>query len=135
MIATPFISHHIIKETDLDSFGHMNNAKYLALFEEARWNWITQNGFGIKKMQETGIGPTILEINLRFLKELRAHDEIEIDSQVISYVGKIGKLQQKMLLNKVVHCVAEFTIGLFDLNTRKLIQPTEEWLKAVGVVL
>ncbi|MBV8803136.1 MAG: acyl-CoA thioesterase [Gammaproteobacteria bacterium] len=135
MIAIPFTSHRIIKETDLDTFGHMNNAKYLSIFEEARWDWITQNGFGIKQMQKLGIGPTILEINLRFLKEIRLREQIEIESKVISYIGKIGKLQQKIIVNSETYCQAEFTVGLFDLHTRKLIQPTNEWLTAVGVSL
>ena len=30
-------------------------------------------------------------------------------------------------------CSAEFVIGLFDLNARKLVKPTPEWLRAVGV--
>ena len=133
MITIPFISHRIVKESDLDTFGHMNNAKYLSIFEEARWDWITQNGFGINRMQQLGIGPTILEINVRFLKEIHLRQEIEIESKIISYIGKIGKLQQKMFINTELHCIAEFTIGLFDLKTRKLIHPTAEWLTAVGV--
>ena len=28
----------LIKETYLDTFGHVNNATYLTLFEEARWD-------------------------------------------------------------------------------------------------
>ena len=36
-----FIYHTQIKEKDLDTLGHVNNAKYLELFEEARWDFIT----------------------------------------------------------------------------------------------
>lgn len=133
MAAVKYISHHIIKETYLDTFGHMNNAKYLSLFEEARWDFVTQNGFGIKEMQELNVGPTILDISIRFLKELRVRDQIEIETQIISYHGKIGKLQQRMMIGEAVYCIAEFTIGLFDLKTRKLILPTKEWLSAVGM--
>lgn len=133
MHATKFISRHIIKETYLDTFGHMNNARYLSLFEDARWDLVTQRGFGIKTMQELGLGPTILEINLRFLRELRVRDEVDIETEVISYKGKIGILRQRMLIGDVEYCIADFTIGLFDLNTRKLILPTKEWLAAVGV--
>jgi acyl-CoA thioesterase FadM len=70
----------IIKEIYLDTFGHVNNATYLTLFEEARWDLITKNGYGLKKIQETGQGPTILEIKLLFLKELRVRENITIDS-------------------------------------------------------
>lgn len=60
----------IIKETCLDSFNHVNNAVYLTLFEEARWDLLTTNGYDLKKIKETGLGPVILEINLKFSKEL-----------------------------------------------------------------
>lgn len=30
-------------------------------------------------------------------------------------------------------CEAEFTISLFDLQERKLVLPTKEWLHAVGI--
>lgn len=42
-----------IKETYLDTFGHVNSAMYLTLLEEARWEFINGNGYGIKKIQET----------------------------------------------------------------------------------
>lgn len=40
-----------IKEHHLDTFGHVNNAVYLELFEEARWEFISENGYGLKKIQ------------------------------------------------------------------------------------
>lgn len=122
----------IIKETYLDTFGHVNNAAYLTLFEEARWELITQNGYGIEKIRETALGPTILEIKLKFSKELRLREKIVIESQMISYQKKIGILSQKMIRDGVVCCAGEFVIGLFSLAERKLVSPTPEWLNAVG---
>ncbi|PIZ04643.1 MAG: acyl-CoA thioesterase [Gammaproteobacteria bacterium CG_4_10_14_0_8_um_filter_38_16] len=124
----------IIKENHLDAFGHVNNAIYLALFEEARWDLITKNGYGLQKIQATGLGPTILEIQLRFLKELRLNEKIIIQTQLVFYKNKIGKLAQKMICNDEVYCEAEFTIGLFSLSERKLVLPTQEWLIAIGVL-
>jgi len=122
-----------IKEQHLDTFGHVNNATYLTLLEEARWELITQNGYGLSYIRETGLGPTILEINIKFMKELRLRQEIVIESKMLSYEGKIGKIVQTMLRNSEVCCVAEFTIGLFSVKERKLVLPTPEWLKAIGV--
>ena len=132
MPITTFTYPLIIKESYLDTFGHVNNATYLTLFEEARWDYITKNGYGLKKIQETGHGPTILELKLTFLKELRLRDEIIIETQLISYEKKIGKLSQKMIRNGEDCCTAEFVIGLFSLHERKLILPTPEWLNAIG---
>lgn len=123
----------VIKEIYLDSFAHMNNATYLMLFEEARWDLITKNGFGLNKIRETGIGPTILEIKINFFKELLVRDEIIIETQIASYEDKIAKLKQQMIRAGEVCCSAEFTIALFSLKERKLILPTEDWLKAVGL--
>jgi thioesterase-3 len=123
----------IIKEQHLDTFGHVNNATYLTLLEEARWELITQNGYSLSYIRETGLGPTILEINIKFIKELRLRQEIIIESKMLSYEGKIGKIVQTMLRNDEVCCVAEFTIGLFSVKERKLVLPTPEWLKAIGI--
>ena len=123
----------IIREQHLDTFGHVNNATYLSLLEEARWELITQNGYGLSYIRETGLGPTILEINIKFMKELRLRQEITVESQMISYEGKIGKIIQKMIRNEEICCVAEFTIGLFSVKERKLVLPTPEWLKAIGL--
>lgn len=123
----------IIKETYLDSFGHVNNAAYLTLLEEARWDLITKNGYGLKKIQETGLGPTVLEIKLIFLKEMRPRDEIIIETQLLSYERKVGKLSQKMIRQGEICCEAEFIFGLFSLTERRLVLPTTEWLQAIGV--
>lgn len=123
----------VIKETILDSFGHVNNAAYLTLYEEARWDLITKNGYGINKIQEMGQGPTMLEVKLVFSKELLPRDEIIIESQCLSYEKKIGKFLQKMVRAGEVCSSQETTFGLFDIGERRLIMPTAEWLKALGV--
>ncbi len=123
----------IIKEIYLDTFGHMNNAMYLILFEEARWEWLTQTGYGLNKIKETGLGPTILEINLRFLKELRVRDEVVIESQLISYEKKIAKMTQKMIRNGEDCCRVDITFGLFSVAERKLVMPTPDWLHVFGI--
>lgn len=123
----------MIKEIYLDTFGHVNNAVYLTLLEEARWDLINKNGYGLKKIQATGLGPTILEIKLSFLKELCLGEEIVIESQMMAYEKKIGKLSQKIVRSGEICCVAEFTIALFDLRERKLVLPTKEWLNAIGI--
>lgn len=123
-----------IHERHLDTFGHVNNATYLDLLEEARWDLITRNGYGLEEIKRLQVGPTILEINLRFRRELRNRQRITIKSWPESYVGKIGVLEQQMLgENSEVCCEATFSIGLFDLQTRRLIPPTPEWLRAVGL--
>jgi acyl-CoA thioester hydrolase len=134
MIGTVHLYELLIHERHLDTFGHVNNAVYLDLFEAARWDLIDRNGFGLSEIQRRAHGPTILEINLRFQREIKNRERITIKTWLESYGGKVGKMKQQMVnANEEVCCDATFVFGLFDLAARKLIKPTPEWLRAVGI--
>lgn len=123
-----------ILERHLDTFGHVNNATYLELFEEARWDWITNNGYGLDRVQRERKGPTILEIAITFKRELRNRQWIDVVSWMESYPSRVGTAVQQMLDEQGnLCCEARFVIGLFDLERRKLISPTPEWRLAVGL--
>lgn len=123
-----------IKEHHLDSFGHVNNAVYLELYEEARWDFITKNGFGLDVIKETQKGPVILEANVKYKRELKNREVITIQSKAIEVRGKIMSLSQEMINSEgKVASSAIFQIGFMDLRLRSLISPGEEWLRAIGV--
>jgi thioesterase-3 len=122
----------IVQETDLDTFGHVNHANYLKIFEQARWDWISAGGFGLKKIQELQIGPTILEVNIKYKRELTVREHIKIISRCPPYNGKIAKVYQTMKNARDEICSEiELTIALFDMQKRKLISAIPEWLEAV----
>ena len=134
--------HHIypvtIRETHIDSLGHVNNAVYLTLFEEARWEWITAGGYGVAQIREYQQSPIILDVTVKFLREVHLREQVTIESRLISYEGKIAKLEQDMIRTlpdggKQACCTAVFTMGFFDLQTRKLIAPTPRWKAALGM--
>jgi YbgC/YbaW family acyl-CoA thioester hydrolase len=123
----------LIRESHLDTYGHVNNAVYLTLFEEARWEIITQRGYGFKKVHETKQGPIVLEIHMKFLKELTLREKIKITLEAVSYNGKISQFRQTMVKSDgSTACELLCTAGFFDLKARKLILPTQEWLDAIG---
>lgn len=123
-----------VRESHIDTFGHVNNATYLTLYEEARWELITANGWGLREIQRSGQGPVILEVNLKYLKELKLRETITITTQMLDYQGKVGRLKQQMIKSDgTLASEAVFTFALFDLKQRKLIEPTPEWNKAIGL--
>ncbi|WP_413295100.1 acyl-CoA thioesterase [Bdellovibrio sp. HCB185ZH] len=124
----------LIRETHIDSYGHVNNATYLSLYEEARWEAITPRGFGFNDIHRLQQGPVILEVNIKFLKEIKLRENITIVSSIMDYEGKIGHMKQQMIKDDgTVASEAVFTFGLFDLKARKMILPTPEWKKACGL--
>lgn len=122
-----------IIERHLDTFGHVNNATYLQILEEARWEFITARGYGMDQILESQIGPTILDCHIKFIKELTLRQDVTLYSQALSYDRKIARLRQWIEnAEGELCCEAELTIGLFDLKARKLVLPTPEWLYAIG---
>ena len=124
----------VIREGHLDTFGHVNNARYLEIFEQARWDLITDNGFGLDHVISTGTGPVILEANLRFLREITNRQQLLIRSFLDSYEGKIGRMTQLLIDESAqICCEGKFVIAQWDTRTRKIIAPTTEWRVAIGM--
>lgn len=123
----------VIQKQHLDAFNHMNNATYLQLFEEARWAILNNAGYTIERIQEIQLGPTILTVTVSFLREIRLGDHIIIQSQTIGHKKKVVEFSQKMVRAEEVCCEAVFTMGLFSLEKRKLVSPTNEWLSVLGL--
>jgi YbgC/YbaW family acyl-CoA thioester hydrolase len=124
----------LIREGHLDTFGHVNNATYLQLAEDARWEMLVSAGYGLDVVQRTQQGPTILTAEVLFKRELCLREDVTIVTQLRSYHGKVAVLGQKFLkAGGTVATELTFKVGLFDLSLRKLILPTPEWRSALGV--
>lgn len=124
----------LIVEKHLDTLGHVNNAVYLEIFEEARWDLVSKNGYGLNKVKETGLGPAILEVQIRFQRELKLRTQVTVKTKMVSYTGKISALKQWIEDGQGgVYAQADFKLALFDLETRKIVRPSPEWLAALGM--
>jgi acyl-CoA thioester hydrolase len=130
---TDFILPMLIRESHLDTFGHVNNATYLQIFEDARWELISSKGYDLNYVKKTQKGPIILEINLKYLREIHLREKISVTVKLLEYKKRIGVLEQKVLKeNGEVACQAKFVFGLFDMVNRKLISATPEWMAAIN---
>jgi len=129
-------SHHsdfLVVEQDIDLLGHLNNVAAMALFERARWNMLTERDYGFDTLQSAGQAPVILSVDVHFRREVRLRQRVTIESYTSSTSGKVGIVTQVMRADDdTVHVVANFTIGLFDLTTRRLVAASDAWRAAIG---
>jgi YbgC/YbaW family acyl-CoA thioester hydrolase len=122
----------LIRERHLDSFGHVNNAQYMILFEEARWEMITSRGYGLAQVQQQQVGTVVLECRIRFKRELHLREEVGIRTQVTEVSKKTLVLKQLIVREDgQIAAEASFLLGCFDIRARKLIAVTSDWLNAV----
>ncbi|MFX3689199.1 MAG: acyl-CoA thioesterase [Peredibacter sp.] len=124
-----------VLESHLDTFGHVNNATYLTLFEEACWDIITRRGWGLKEVMKKKIGPVILEANIKFKKEVTNRELITVKSSCGESLNKlVMTFHQEMIKEDgSVAAILDLRVGLMDLAQRKLIEPTPEWRHAIGL--
>ena len=123
-----------ILENHLDTFGHINNATYLSLYEEARWDFIEKNGWGLSEIMAKKQGPVLLEANIKYKREIKNRQNINIVTSEQWIKGKIMGLTQQMINEQDQVCSeAKFVIGFMDMKERKLITPPASWLLACGL--
>jgi acyl-CoA thioesterase FadM len=88
----------------------------------------------METIKRTRTGPTILDIHMKFLKELAPRETVVIRTELLGYERKVGKMRQSMIkTDGTAACEAIFTFGLFHLDERRLLEPTPEWSHAVGL--
>lgn len=82
-----------IRTFHTDSFGHVNNAKYLELLEEARWRYAEDNGL-MKLLTRENLGFIIIDMRLRFRDEVVEGDRIVVSTQLLTLGSGSGEVEQ-----------------------------------------
>src|SRR6187431_2634017 len=91
----PFESTFRIRTFHTDSFGHVNNARYLELLEEARWQFAEHHGL-IDLLNAENVGFIIMQMNLRFRLPIVEGDTIQVHTRLISLGTSIGEVEQRI---------------------------------------
>lgn len=123
-----------VYETYLDAFGHVNHARYLELYEQARWDWMADYQLSLADIHRLQVGPVILNVNLNYRREVLARQTLAIHTRVVDYQKKIFTLGQEMYLpDGELASTLQITGGMMDLRARKLVMPPDIWLAAFGM--
>lgn len=86
-----------IRSFHTDSFGHVNNARYLELFEEARWQFGEQIGL-LELLREENVGFIIMEMKLRFRSPVVEGDTVRIDTRLVTLGTTLGEVEQVVVV-------------------------------------
>ncbi|MEZ4816166.1 MAG: acyl-CoA thioesterase [Bdellovibrionota bacterium] len=121
-----------IESKHIDGYGHVNNAVYLQLFEEARWDWIQKGGGNRELVAELGVGPIVVDIEIRFSRELKENEEITIRSGNEGAMGKVYWLRQTIFkANGDIACKAKYRMAFLDIKKRVITEPHPRWVEVL----
>jgi thioesterase-3 len=113
-----FESTFRIRSFHTDSFGHVNNARYLELLEEARWQFAEHHGL-VDLLNEENLGFIIMQMNLRFRLPVVEGDTIQVFTSLITLGSDIGEVEQLIKKKGAGRLAAKsmFTFVLIDRNS------------------
>ncbi|KAB2349629.1 acyl-CoA thioesterase [Actinomadura rudentiformis] len=117
-----FATRVAVRAYELDTQGHLNQAVYMQYAEHARWECLRAAGLPGDKLLATGVGPVTLETNLKFRRELRGGDEVDVTCRFVFGDGKTFRIEQEIRRTDGT-VAAEITsvCGLLDLTERRLL--------------
>ncbi|WP_194899942.1 acyl-CoA thioesterase [Catenulispora pinisilvae] len=122
-----------VRGYELDTQGHLNQAVYLQYTEHARWEMLRAAGIGQNDLIAGGIGPVVLEANIKYLRELRGGDEVDVSCEFDWAEGKIFQFKQRIVKKDGTVCADIVLVGgILDLVARKLVPNPAERLAAVA---
>jgi acyl-CoA thioester hydrolase len=118
----PFSVRIAVRTYELDALGHLNQAIYHSYAEHARTELLRTLGVPLTDVISTGVGPVLLTGTMRYLRELRAEDVVDVTAEMAFGEGKTFTIASTLTkLDGTVAAEFTGTFGLMDLTARRLV--------------
>jgi acyl-CoA thioester hydrolase len=123
-----------VRYGDLDPQGHVNNAKFLTYFEQARIEYWIQMGFFTKDQSFMEIGVIVADVRLTYLEPVYFGQNIKVGVRVIRLGNKSMTWEQNVVDADTDKELAkgELVIVAYDYKSRKTIPLPQDWREKIS---
>lgn len=103
------VTRYRVQPSDLDTVGHMNNAKYLALMDLGRVDLMLRSG-SWKRTREQGWYPVVAAQTIRYRRSLQPWQRFELHTRVLGvderaiYMEQEFRVGSELYARAVVEC-------------------------------
>ncbi|BBH24889.1 thioesterase [Paenibacillus baekrokdamisoli] len=120
----------IVRSTEIDVNGHVNNAKYLEYLEWGREEWYEKAELPYAVFLAIGIQTVTVNINVNYRKECRQGDKLTVRT-VPERAGRTSYVLKQEIVNELgeVCADANVTCVTMDATTRKSRELPSELLQ------
>lgn len=101
---------------ECDVYGHLNNANYLHLYEEARANALDLVGMSVEELNKNGLQIYVTEIQLKYIKGLPIGENVIVKSNIIKSTRATFIWEQKIIDSTETICNIAMIKGAFIKN-------------------
>src|SRR5512143_4359997 len=123
-----------VRYGDLDPQGHVNNAKFLTYFEQARIAYLIEMGFFTKDQSFMEIGVIVADVHLTYKEPVYFGQNIKVGVRVIKLGNKSMTWEQNIVdadTNKEL-AKGELVIVTYDYKHEKTISIPQEWREKIS---
>ncbi len=133
MTAYKFFHPTEVRYGDLDPQGHVNNAKYLTYFEQARVYYFMELGLFSKDQSFMEIGVIVADIHITYHAPTHYGDRIKTGAKAAKIGNKSITVEQCVMDADTGKIMASGTVILvtFDYEGMKTISVPDEWKKKI----
>lgn len=118
-----------VRYGDLDPQGHVNNAKHLTYFEQARVNYMIELGLFARDQSFMEIGVILADVHIRYLEPVYFGQHIKVGVRAAKLGNKSMTWEQNIVDAETGREVArgEVLIVAFDYRQGKTIPIPQSW--------
>jgi acyl-CoA thioester hydrolase len=110
---------------ELDPYNHVNHTNYLAYFETARVEYLTDVGYGMDVMKERGFQIVVVELQARFLAAAGLRDVLIVTTSLLEIGRVTSTWSQEMTRRKQTIATLQVKAAFTDLSGRPRRVPEE----------
>jgi acyl-CoA thioester hydrolase len=123
-----------VRYTDIDTYGHVNNATYATYFEEARIDYlhdVVNCGEALLSGSESGTGMVIANLEVDYIQPVQISDSVAVAVRVPRLGEKSFPFEYEVRTEDGVAATGETTVVTYDRDTESSRPIPEDWRDAI----
>ena len=123
-----------VRYGDLDPQGHLNNAKYLTYFEQARVSYLTELGLFSKGQSFSELGVIIADIHIQFEAPVFWGDPLKVGVRTVRIGRKSLTIEQRLVDagGDKLYAVGTVVLVAYDYSRHETMLVPENWRRSIS---
>ncbi len=110
----------VVRSTEVDMLGHVNNAVYQQWFEWGRFEWVRWSGVDFDALSPEHLSLVVVHVSLDYRREARRDDRMVIETSLARLGTKSMTWRQRVLhADGTVAAEGDVVLAVFDTRTRR----------------
>lgn len=117
------LSRFAVRGYEVDALGHVAHTVYLQYADQARVERLAEAGLAFDRLLEVGLMPVLLETTMRYRRELRFGDVVDVACEFAWGERRtVRVLQEVTRADGLLAAEAASVFGVLDLTRRTLVE-------------